>query len=76
MQKITIDNLESPAGYDLFLDSESFLDEVHESEYHRINGGATPTFTITSTAWCWAGGVALGAAISGGIVWGAKKLFG
>ena len=71
MQKITIDNLECPAGYDLFLDSESFLDEVHESEYQRINGGATPTL---SSGWCFAGGVAVGAAISGAIVWGVKEI--
>jgi len=72
MQKITIDNLECPAGYDLFLDSESFLDEVHESEYQRINGGATPT--LASSGWCFAGGVAVGAAISAGILWGVKKI--
>ncbi|MCA2708829.1 MAG: hypothetical protein IM473_05965 [Microcystis sp. M015S2] len=76
MQKITIDNLECPAGYDLFLDSESFLDEVHESEYQRINGGSTPTTPTVSSGACFAGGVAVGAAISAGILWGVKKILG
>ena len=74
MQKIRIDNLECPAGQDLFLDSESFLDEVHESEYQRINGGVSPT--LASSAWCFAGGVAVGAAISAGIAWGVNKIMG
>jgi hypothetical protein len=66
MPKIKIDNLEYPAGYDLFLDSESFLDEVHESEYQKINGGSTPA--------CFAGGVAVGMALVIGAAWVADRV--
>ena len=39
---IKINNL-APAGSDLFNDSESYLNELNDSERAIINGGITPT---------------------------------
>lgn len=50
MSKIIINDLR-PAGTDLFMDSESYLQELSEVETNVI-GGATPTIVTTSSVWC------------------------
>lgn len=55
MANITIGNL-SPAGSELFFDSESYMKEMSEGELTSINGG--------SFAVCVVAGVAVGVAIS------------
>jgi hypothetical protein len=67
MPKIKIENLEHPTGYDLFLDSESFLDEISESEYQKITGGSTPA--------CFTAGVAVGMGLTLAATWAADRLF-
>lgn len=53
MASIKISDLR-PSGFNLFVDSESFLDELSESDLATINGGATPYITRavpTLTSW-------------------------
>ena len=46
MALIKIDNLQT-AGYDLFNDSENYLNELSDRELDIINGGmVTPTMTV------------------------------
>jgi len=41
-----------PAGFDLFVDSESFLKDLNESDLTSTNGGATPVaVTLLGAAW-------------------------
>lgn len=41
-----------PAGFDLFVDSESFLNDLNERDLASTNGGATPaTVTLIGAAW-------------------------
>ncbi|MGK7921416.1 MAG: hypothetical protein AB4080_15555 [Trichodesmium sp.] len=65
MAKITVSNL-TAAGSELFMDSESFLNDVTDEELFATTGGITPlgyvvVFSVkVSTGWI-AGGAALGA---------------
>ena len=48
MANINISDL-SPAGADLFLDSESYLNDLTEGEMINTLGGISPTVIITIT---------------------------
>ena len=54
MANITISNI-NHAGYDLFVDSDSFLKEINDNEFMEVTGGIiTPelpyeSYTITYT---------------------------
>lgn len=47
MATIVITDLR-PAGVDLFIDSESFFNELNSEELGNVNGGLTPTVTASS----------------------------
>ncbi|GAB4194940.1 MAG: hypothetical protein Fur006_41020 [Coleofasciculaceae cyanobacterium] len=63
MAYITISDLR-PAGSELFMDSESFMNDLVDGELEAISGGATPTITTSST-WCVGGGLLLVSAVVG-----------
>ncbi len=51
MAAITISDLR-PSGFDLFVDSESFLNDLNDSDLATTNGGATPVaITLLGAAW-------------------------
>ncbi|AFZ59461.1 hypothetical protein H6G54_07845 [Anabaena cylindrica FACHB-243] len=51
MASIKISDLR-PSGLDLFVDSESFLNDLNDSDLATTNGGATPTtVTLLGAAW-------------------------
>jgi hypothetical protein len=63
MAVISISNL-NVAGSDLFLDSESFMNDLTEQELTGTNGGLTPVviYTVAVNTWWFVGGAALSAA--------------
>lgn len=67
MATIEISDLH-PAGSDLFIDSESFLNDLNADELGDINGGGTPaaaTTVTTSTAFCASAVISASAVIGG-----------
>jgi hypothetical protein len=46
MPSINISDLR-PAGSELFSDSESYMAELGDSEFEMINGGGTPTISVS-----------------------------
>lgn len=50
MASIEISNL-YPAGSDLFLDSESFIEELNADEFDFVRGGAITTIMIGVSMW-------------------------
>jgi hypothetical protein len=51
MASIKISDLR-PSGLDLFVDSESFLNDLSDSDLANTNGGATPVaITLLGAAW-------------------------
>ena len=51
MASIKISDLR-PSGLDLFVDSESFLNDLSDSDLANTNGGATPTTVLLiGAAW-------------------------
>ncbi|HLO83399.1 MAG TPA: class IIb bacteriocin, lactobin A/cerein 7B family [Nostocaceae cyanobacterium] len=66
MAAITIEQLQS-TGLDLFTDSESFLYDLSSDDLGNVNGGATPTVTLSSAGCAAAAGAVVGAlAVAGG----------
>ena len=63
MAVISISNL-SVAGSDLFMDSESFMNDLTEQELTGTNGGLSPVviYTVAVNSWWFVGGGALSAA--------------
>ncbi|MEA5552448.1 hypothetical protein VB713_16010 [Anabaena cylindrica UHCC 0172] len=63
MAVISISNL-NVAGSDLFMDSESFMNDLTEQELTGTNGGITPViiYTVAVNTWWFVGGAALSAA--------------
>ena len=66
MASIAISNLH-PAGADLFMDSESFMNELTDEQLNMTHGGATPgaagvVIIIASNAFC--AGVAVGVTLT------------
>ena len=66
MATIEISDLH-PAGSDLFIDSESFLNDLNANELGDINGGGLPATTTvtTSTAFCISAAISASAVIGG-----------
>jgi lactobin A/cerein 7B family class IIb bacteriocin len=58
MASIKISDLH-PSGFDLFGDSESFLDELNDNDLATINGGAAESLILAAVL----GGVAIGGAV-------------
>ncbi len=50
MARIQITDL-CPSDFDLSVDSESFLDELNESDLSSINGGSLSRVVIALTLW-------------------------
>jgi hypothetical protein len=51
MANISISDLK-PAGYELFADSESYLEDIHDDSLaNNISGGSTPWCVAASIAW-------------------------
>lgn len=51
MPTIKISDLQ-PTGSELFADSESYMNELGDSEFEMINGGGTPTIIVSvSVRW-------------------------
>ncbi|MBE9197506.1 MULTISPECIES: hypothetical protein [unclassified Nodularia (in: cyanobacteria)] len=67
MATIAISDLR-PVGYDLFSDSESYLNDLSENEVGNIGGGASPSSLTITTTWICVGTavsvIATGAGIS------------
>lgn len=47
MATITISDLPKNNGLDLFLGSESYMDELSDSTMQDVKGGGTPIWTLT-----------------------------
>lgn len=67
MATIAISDLR-PAGAELFMDSESYMKDLSEAEL-GIEGGATPTILVASSANCGYAAVAASAFV-GSYLWG------
>ncbi|MBD2744712.1 hypothetical protein [Coleofasciculus sp. FACHB-1120] len=51
MSNISISDLK-PAGYELFADSESYLEDIHDDALaNNISGGSTPFCVASVIAW-------------------------
>lgn len=63
MAVISISNL-SPVGSELFMDSESFMNEMSNEELTGTQGGLSPIviYTVAVNSWWFVGGAALGGA--------------
>ncbi|AFZ24511.1 hypothetical protein Cylst_2281 [Cylindrospermum stagnale PCC 7417] len=48
MANIKVNDIK-PAGAELFTDSESFFDELNESDLNKLIGGLNSTFAYTCT---------------------------
>ena len=68
MAAINVQDLR-PVGATLFVDSESYLNELNTEELGQVQGGLTPT--VTSSPYCAA---AAGALFSAGLAWAADPV--